>query len=163
MLCIVEIACLVFGIIILSKGVVSLSSTKEVRGGPAYIIGLLLVLVFPLAFGIGFVVGIQMAANNQAPQAGLDLSLIWIDVAAIAIGVVPSFIIALVCAKPKQKKKSRRVADEDDYDDYDRDRYRDEDDDRRPSRRRDDDDDDDSPRRRDRDDDNDDYDDRRRR
>lgn len=160
MLCIVEIACLVFGIMTLVKGVVPVSSTKEVRGAPAYVIGLLLLAVFPLALCTGIVIGIQQAQQGGPAPAGFDLSLIWIDLAAVGVGVIPSIIIALVAAKPKLKKKKKvRDDDEQDYDDYERGRYREDDDE--PRRRRDDDYDDDEPRRR-RDDD-DDYDDGRRR
>ena len=103
MMCIVEIACLVFGIIILAKGKVSLSANKEVRGGPAYIIGLLLLAVFPIALVIGIVVGIQKAKQGGPMQ--FDLSLVLIDLGVVVGCAAPALIIALATAKPKRRKR----------------------------------------------------------
>ncbi len=152
MMCIVEIACLVFGIIILAKGKVSLSAKKEVRGGPAYIIGLLLLAVFPLAVVIGLVVGLQKAKQGGPMQ--FDLSLVLIDVGVVVGCALPALLIALATAKPKRRKR-RRSREEEDYDDYD-DRH-DDYDDVRPRKRRDELEDEEEerqrPRRRNRDDD----------
>jgi hypothetical protein len=159
MLCIIEIACLVFGIVILATGRVSLSAKKEVRGGPAYLIGLLLLAVFPLALGIGFIVGVQKAQQGQQAN-GLDPSLVLIDLGVVAGCTIPALIIAIATAKPKEaKRRKRRDEDYDDYDDrrddYDRPRRRRDEDDAededqpRGRRKWDDEDEDDRPRRRD--------------
>src|SRR5688572_7656534 len=111
MLCIVELACLVLGIIILATGRVPLSATREVRGGPAYVIGLLLLAVFPIAFGIGFVIGFQQGMKGQPVQIGqFQRMALLIDIGAILVGVVPALIIALATARPKRRQR-RRLAE----------------------------------------------------
>jgi hypothetical protein len=157
MLCILEIACLTFGITILVRGRVSLSAKKEVRGGPAYLIGLLLIAILPLAAGIGLVVGIQQAQQGNA--VGFNPAFALIDLGVVGVLGISALLIALATAKPKLKPKRRRSAEEDDYDDHeleDDDRPRrprrdelDDDEDERPrGRRRDElDEDDDRPRR----------------
>jgi hypothetical protein len=164
MMCLIEIACLVFGIIILARGQVPLSSTKEVRGGPAYLIGLILIAIFPLALGIGFVVGFQRAQQGQPVNLqNMDMSLVLIDLGILGGCSLLALIIALATAQPRQRRKRRRSDEERDYDDYtdrrDADDFGrrsrsefDDEDDERPRRRYEDDEDDDRPRRRDWDD-----------
>jgi hypothetical protein len=160
--CILEIACVVFGIIVLVKGRVSLSAKKEVRGGPAYLVGIILISVLPLAIGFGIVMGIRQA--QQGAQPGIDWTGVAIEMGLIIGCAVTAFVVALATAKPKKKKKRRRrIPEKEDYDYYDRERdddgprrrryeddeLDDEEDDRPRRRRRDEyDDEDDRPRRR---------------
>jgi hypothetical protein len=147
MLCVLEIACLVFGIVILAKGRVSLTARKEVRGGPAYVIGLLLIAVLPVAVTLGIVVGLN-AAQNAGGGGGFRLNPAFalIDLGVVVVLGLIALVVALVTAQPKRKKKKRRSAEEEDYDDLDREA------DDRPRRRRPaadlDDEDEDRPRRR---------------
>lgn len=156
-MCLIEIACLVFGIIVLVRGRVPLSANKEVRGAPAYLVGLLLAAVFPLALLIGLVVGFQRAQNGQPVNIQQpDLSLVLIDVGVVAGCGITALVIALATAQPKKNKRRRR-AQEEDYDDYDREEDDEHD---RPRRRRYDeleDEEGDRPRRRARDEDDDRY------
>jgi hypothetical protein len=86
MLCVAEIGMLVWGIITLVKGKFKLSSRKVAVGGPAYFIGVLLILPLPVAFVIGFAIGAAQAAgggdvNLQDPgqvlmYAGIELAVV---------------------------------------------------------------------------------------
>ena len=86
MLCVLEIACLVFGIVILAKGRVSLTARKEVRGGPAYVIGLLLMF----AKGLVGVIDRQRAHEwlhlETEPIAGRHLLVVGVGSIGRAIG-----------------------------------------------------------------------------
>jgi hypothetical protein len=147
MACILEIACVVFGIIILAKGRVPMGAAKEVRGAPAYLVGGLLIAVFPLALGVGLVIGIRQAQQGRPMNFGeIDWTMVAIEFGIIFACMLAALVVALVSAKPKRRKKRRRVED-DDYDDYDdRPRKRwDEIEDEENNRRRDN---DDEPRRR---------------
>ena len=117
MMCLLEIACLVFGVIILAKGKVPLSAKKEVRGAPAYIVACLLLAVFPLAFGLGFIIGFRRAQRGQQMNFGqIDWSLVLIEFSIVVGCVLAALVVALVSAKPKRRK--RRYLRDGDYDDY---------------------------------------------
>jgi hypothetical protein len=104
---------LVVGVIVLVKGEVKLTRTRVARGGPAYVVGALLALPLPLAFGIGLVYGVMMGARNQpidpkALQAKFAPIELGIDIACL-LGAV---IIAAVTAKPVGRRPAAPVDDE---------------------------------------------------
>lgn len=107
---------LIFGIIALVKGQFSLKRNRVVDGVPARIIGVILMLPFPLSFCIGF--GIGVIAGVQ--QKKLDpLSLVPIDLGLVAICLIAALGLAFATAHPPRKKRLRRREEE--YEDYDED------------------------------------------
>jgi len=168
MICLAELACLVFGIAILITVMANGSfpiGNKELRGAPAYIVSLLLIAVLPIALLIGCGLGVDaVQKGKQAPDID-ETKLALIELGIVFGCAIPALIIALAAAKKKRKKKKkkRRPAEYDDYDDEPRRGRIDDEDDDRPSRRRFEDDDDDRPRRRRFDEDEDDDRPRRRR
>jgi hypothetical protein len=151
MLCILEILCLVYGIITLAKGKFPVGKTREVRGAPAYFIGVILLSIIPVGIGAFIVLNWDDLAQGQQPDPfKFDAKTILPDVIAVFGCGGLAMLIAFMNAKPKEDdRRSRRRDYDDEFDE-------------RPRRRRDLDDahDDDPPRRRR---DVDDYDDRRRR
>jgi hypothetical protein len=174
MLCILEIVCSACGLFILCHGHVPFSPGRVVIGWPAYVIGILMTLVAPLIFGIGFYKGYQ---QRKAGQQNIDvMEAITIDFTILGINCGGSLLLALFTSEPidgprrrKKKKKNRRIERPDgddrkkgrgdnwrqpDYDNdlpsrrSDADEDEDDEEDRRRRRRYLDDDDDDRPRRR---------------
>jgi hypothetical protein len=145
--CIVEIACLVFGIVTLVRGKFNLSGSRVVEGGPARLIGVLLLLPLILGQGGEFVYGlykgVQLGARGQQPdmaklQQELLVPALIINAIGGGIPLILALVIALTNAQPVRPKPELDEFDEEEEDD-------------RPSRRRDRDeeeDEDDRPRRR---------------
>jgi hypothetical protein len=157
MLCILEVLCVVYGILTLVRGRFPVSQKKEVRGPTAYVIGVMLLAVLPVAVVLAIVLNWDAIKNGGGPQPfALKASTVLPDVLAVFVVGGGAMILALATAKPKRKPKRRRGEEYDDYEDYDqRPRRRrviedhDKDDDRPRARRRDEyDDEDDRPRRR---------------
>lgn len=80
----IEIGLLIYGIVILTQRKVALNKQTGVVGGPAILMGLILILIFPSAIAGGF---IMAAVNPPGPNTSI-LEYIWIDVAAVLIGLV---------------------------------------------------------------------------
>lgn len=109
MLCIVEIAMMVFGIVTLTKGSISFSRQRVVTGVPAYLIGALLTSTFPLVLGAGIVFGLIRAAQGQ--NAGdIPMGAFLIDIGVVATIGVTSAIIAAICGKDPLAIKQPQVA-----------------------------------------------------
>ncbi len=147
-----EIAMLVMGIVVLVRGRMSLSKTKEVRGSIARVVGLIMIAPVPI-------VVVYALATGKGAEDGPFGQLFVIELGAVLACFVLALIVAYSNAELKEDRSrgSRRrdpICD-DDYDDRRRERgSRDDDYD---DRRRDD-DYHERPRRRDED-----YDDRDRR
>jgi hypothetical protein len=158
MLCVFEVLSLVYGIMTLVRGKFALGKTKEVRGAPAYVIGVVLLATIPVAVVLAIIMNFDdiMKGNQQGFQFGkLEAKTILPDLIAVVGCWGTAFLIAFVKAEPKvdDRPRGRRFRD-DEYDDYEpgpRGRGRryadDEEEDDRPRRRRYDDDDRDRPRR----------------
>ena len=154
--CILEILSVVYGILTLVRGRFALGTNREVRGAPAYVIGVVLLATIPVAVLAAIVLNFDdIVKGNQAALNNVNAKTILPD----AIGVVgcwgTALIIAFATARPKVNERRSVTPDYDDYDDdLPRRRggdYDDETDDR-PRRRRpadEYDDEDDRPRRRD--------------
>jgi hypothetical protein len=159
MLCILEIASVVYGIMTLVRGRFPVGKTKEVRGPMAYVIGLMLLGVLPVGILIALIMNFDQLKNGGGPQPfKFEAKTVLPDVIAVFGWGGLTIILALVTAQPKleQRRGRRRDAEYDDYEDQDEML-------RRAFRRRNNLDDDDRPRRRRRDDEHDDEDDRPRR
>src|SRR5207253_8175841 len=104
---------LIFGIITLAKGKLTLTSSKVVYGAPARVIGVILTLPLPLALLVGFLIGFTMAAQGK-PAEGKDmLKFAPIDLGLVAAALLASLGIALATAERPRRK--RRPAFEDEY------------------------------------------------
>jgi len=154
MCCIVEILSIVLGIMTLVRGRFSLGKEKEVRGAPAYLIGVVLLAIIPVGVVAFIILNFDDLMKGGGPQGfQVNAKAVLPDVIGVVLCWGAVLINFFATAKPKVDER-RVVADE--YDDFDdrprRRRHRDDDDDDRPRRRpRDpyDYDDDDRPRRRD--------------
>lgn len=141
----------ILGIVTLVRGRFDFSPTKVAQGAPAYIAGVILLLPFPLAFGVGLIIGIVFATQGRflVPEDQIWLGLVEVGISLGCLGLA-LLICLLNATNPYDRKRARRDADWDDEaeDDYPRRRRRsrieddpDEEDDpppRRPSDRGDD-------------------------
>lgn len=116
-----EIAALVYGIVAVATGRLSLSAKKEARGVPARVAGVLLILPLPLALLTGVVIGTVMAAQGR--PIGIGNVPIWIGLVELGIFlvfVIAAFVVAGVNAQPIEKRRPRRQPElDDDYADDD--------------------------------------------
>lgn len=119
MCCIVEIAATIWGIVTLIQSEVQLVRGRTVRGTPAIVIGCLLTATFPLALGLGLILGAALAQNGRIPD-GLVPLLAAVDVAVVLATVGTSLVIAMSYGekdgthRPRGKKR-RRKEPEDEY------------------------------------------------
>ena len=77
MFCIFEIAMLVMGIIIVSKGEIRMGG-KVCRGLPAYAVGGILIAALPLMLVAGFVIGVLMVMELGREPAPDELAGLWL-------------------------------------------------------------------------------------
>lgn len=107
MICIVEIAMLVMGIIACVKGEVKLSRRKVVSGPAARILGVIMMLPLPVAFMVGMVLGFQAAARGEA---GPDMATAVIaELVVVGVVVVTAVVFAMATAKDPTKMPPRPV------------------------------------------------------
>jgi hypothetical protein len=100
MCCFLEIGMTIFGIVTLTKGRFMVSKSKVVTGSSAHIIGALLTATFPLALGIGFVVGFLYAVNTgQAP--GFNPLFVAVDAGVVGLILLAVLVIAFSAGKPE--------------------------------------------------------------
>jgi hypothetical protein len=120
-----EVVMFIIGLIALVKGRFKLSVTKQVRGVPARIFGLLLMAPMPSAFCVGLIIGFVRAAEGRPLPSGERATLgflTFLEAGLIAVFLTAALIVAFTNAKPLRR---RRYMDEsDDDDDYDRPRRR---------------------------------------
>ncbi len=142
MLCVLGISLMIWGIVSISTGKMTLTAHKVVGPPAVYFLSIMMILALPINFLLGLIIGVQigMAGGqqlDQATQVKLTIMEACITGGTFLIVLVLGFILGV---DPNELKRSRRGRD-DDFDD--------EDDDDRPRRRRprDDDEDDDEPRR----------------
>jgi hypothetical protein len=102
MICGLQIGMLVFGIIALVKGRVKMGK-KELRGGPARLVGILGVLPMPLTFAMGFFIGFYLASTGsmEAVQAAQEKgAFAFLDIGITLTCLVLGVFIALTRAVP---------------------------------------------------------------
>ena len=104
-----EIVMLIFGIITLIRGRFLLLRTKEVLGWPARIVGLFLIMPFPLSFLTGMVLGaIWMAMGKNIDDRGfLDAARI-AELAIVFLCFVSAIGMAMYFAEPVRKRRSEQ-------------------------------------------------------
>jgi hypothetical protein len=145
-ICILEVALAVYGLMALVKGRMSLGK-KVVVGTPARVLGLLAMAPLPIAFTAGVIYGAQQAAAGKG-QLGNDDTLtlaaieagIVIVTALVVFGIAATLAIPVEEADRLERRANRRYDDDEDYEydrEYDRDRDSDLDSDRGRDRDRD--------------------------
>lgn len=110
----------VLGIVTLVRGRFDFSPTKVAQGAPAYIAGVILLLPFPLALGVGLIIGIVFATRGRflVPEDQLWLGLVEVGISLGCLGL--ALLICLLNAKnPYDRKRARRDRDWDDDEEED--------------------------------------------
>ncbi|MEE2641569.1 MAG: hypothetical protein VX768_13150 [Planctomycetota bacterium] len=105
MFCIFEIAMLVIGIVIVSKGEIRMGG-KVCRGLPAYAVGGILIAALPLMLIAGFVIGVLIRMES-GPEMGADeLAGLWLidAVGILGMGGI-AFLVTML-----NLKEDRRAA-----------------------------------------------------
>lgn len=135
MLLILEVVMLIFGIVVLVTGKVSLSKDSIVIGPRARVVGLCWLLPLPLAFCVGFIIGMYEGMNGRQ----FDITKWGVIIGVTELGFVVFFgILGLVIANTGEKltakelARRKRLQDQYAYDDD----FENEDDDRDAPRRR---------------------------
>jgi hypothetical protein len=120
-----EIAALIFGIISLVTGKFTLSRNKVVRGAPARVVGLLLVLILPVALGLAVVVAAMLMAQGRLPDPAHPPVIIYaVEPVVFVIFFSAAIIVAAIYGGPPQPVYIRFEEEEDeDFEDR-RERYR---------------------------------------
>jgi hypothetical protein len=115
MLCLIaEIISLVFGIIAVATGKLTMSKTKIVRGAPARVAGIFLILPLPLALVAGVVIAARFVAEGKVfDRANLPGWVLAVEPAIFGVCFAIAMIIAIANAGPLQPKPPRY--EEDDY------------------------------------------------
>jgi hypothetical protein len=115
-----EIIMLIFGIIALIRGRFLLTRVKEVRGWPARIIGVLLILPFPLGFLLGMVLGaIFLAMGKEIGGKDFTLAAQIVGFVVVVICFLAAIVVAMIFAQPIRKYRPEPIetALPDDYGD----------------------------------------------
>jgi len=105
MMCLImEIAILIFGIVTLVKGELTLSKNKVLAGTPARVVGIVMALMLPALFAVGLFIGVMMAAmlGRQPTQEDLQM-LAGLDLLFVLGTVVFVGIMGAVYGKPKSE------------------------------------------------------------
>ena len=94
----VTIVLLVIGIVAFVRGQISVTKTRELRGGGLYAVAALFCLPLPLSIVVGLAFGAASASSGQPLDDGrlrvVSLVTTWIP-------VIAAFILAFALAKPK--------------------------------------------------------------
>jgi hypothetical protein len=108
-----EIVMLIFGIITLIRGKFMLTRAKEVRGVPARIIGIFLVLPFPLSLALQFLAGIVLAIQGRQPTTQeIKTIAVVIEFSMVAICFLTAVGIAIAYARPARKDRVDEAVEE---------------------------------------------------
>lgn len=103
MICVLQFAALIYGIVVLVTGKFSLTRGSEVTGTRARIIGGILACWLPLSAVIGFTIGILLVMNNpNMNQQGIMREMTqywWVDLAVAAFVIITVLIIANTAKK----------------------------------------------------------------
>jgi hypothetical protein len=108
---------LVFGILTLAQGKFLLTRGRVVKGGPAYAIGVLLLLPLPLSFLAGLALGAILAARGEPVNTRqIENIAAFIGIGILVLCVGSAIIIAVAKAEPIERKRPPYQPEED-YDD----------------------------------------------
>jgi hypothetical protein len=119
--CLFEIGLLVLEIVCLAVGKIPLGS-KVVKGAPARIIGVILLLPLPICFAIEFVIGVQkgLKAAKEGRQFSIqdleDVQMIILAVHAVAVLLALGACLAIALTNatiPEPDQRERYYGDQD--------------------------------------------------
>jgi hypothetical protein len=100
-----DIILLILGIVVLVKGQVLLTRTKEVRGTPARIIGVILLLPLPLSFFAGLLLGALLVSQGKPVNESEIQGIVpFLGPAIIALCLFAAIAIAIAYAQPVRKQ-----------------------------------------------------------
>jgi hypothetical protein len=103
MICLLQMACFVAGIVILVTGKIALTKSNVIEGTPARLIGAVLLAWLPLAMAVGMAIGVTVALSDpdQLPEdmASSMMQYWWVDI------LVAIFVFATVGAIAAFAKK----------------------------------------------------------
>jgi formate-dependent nitrite reductase membrane component NrfD len=103
-----EIGMLIFGIIALVRGHFLLTRVKEVRGWPARVIGIFLILPLPLSLSIGMTLVASVVATGEDPDVQKVQSTIRIiEVVIVALCFCLAIAVGLFFYQPVRKTPSK--------------------------------------------------------
>src|SRR5262249_41523005 len=127
--CLLEIGLLIYGIVILARGEMSLGGGRVARGAPAYFAGLLFIFPLPAALMLGVFLGLTNPQMFAQGPLKVPIELVLAEWGLIIGCLVLGLIIGYANGQPAGIDRRSRRDDEDDYhrrrdEDYDRDRDR---------------------------------------
>lgn len=100
-----DIILMILGIIVLVKGQVLLTRTKEVRGVPARIIGIIFLLPLPLSFVAGLLLGgFLLAQGKPVNESEIQGPAMILGAAILALCLLTAVGIAVAYAQPVRKQ-----------------------------------------------------------
>lgn len=103
MCCAVEVGLFIFGVITLAKGRY-VSRNRVIEGAPAYLIGVILVMIVPFNFLIGLVFGVVWTIRNGAPPNVNQMP--WaagIEAFVVLLALVSVMLIGAIAGKSKDE------------------------------------------------------------
>ncbi len=136
-----EIGMAICGLIALITGKVNLTGSKAAQGVPARIIGVIMLLPFPLSLLVIVPITAVIVSRGQPPTDNMTLVLRLIESGIILACFLVSMVIGFMTATPVERTRRRRRRDPEDEEEDDRPRRRrrepdeDEEEDERPRRR----------------------------
>ncbi len=138
---ILEITLLVWGIVSIASGKLTISASKAVGPPAVYFLGIIMLLVLPINILLAFVIGAPVILAGGGMDDRLTTTIMIVE-ASTTIGTLMIVLVlgAVLGVDPNELQRSRRNRDED-FDDEDDDRPR-----RRRRRDEDEDDEEDRPR-----------------
>jgi hypothetical protein len=107
----IEVGALIFGVIAVTRGEFSLTRNKVVRGVPARVVGILLILVLPVALLIGIGAAVFLAAHDL-DEDRLPRWVYLADLGVFGVLFAAALIVALVNAGPRDQPRRRWEEDE---------------------------------------------------
>ncbi len=109
-----EIGLLIAGLYALVTGKLTVTRNRVVYGAAARCLGLVALLPFPLMFGIGFIMGAQMAARGEDPSAlANNGALIALEAGTVIVCAVVFIGLGLMLAGPPPSQfRSQNLDDE---------------------------------------------------
>lgn len=103
MLCVIEIAMTICGIIILVRGQANLTKNRVVTGAPAYVIGSILTATLPLLLTIGIGMGVALAASKGVEKVAGNPLLFLVDIVGVALIAAVCVVVALIGSKRPER------------------------------------------------------------
>jgi hypothetical protein len=110
-----EICSLIFGIIAVVTGKFTLSRNRVVRGTPARVVGILLMMPLPAALVAGVVVGALLVAQGKVVERGnVPIGFGILEAAIFVLFFVSALVVAAVNGGPPQPKR-QHFEEEEEY------------------------------------------------